>query len=73
MGMPSVNWIAVRSDPRSSSNPLPATNAIIGKVFRGNVSFCAELAAIIKVGCVAKNTLGNKNTERHFSSGGNIE
>jgi hypothetical protein len=24
-------------------------------------------------GCVAKNMLGHKNTERHFSSGGNIE
>jgi hypothetical protein len=24
-------------------------------------------------GCVAKNMLGHKNTERHFSSGGNLE
>ena len=24
-------------------------------------------------GCVAKNMLGHKNTEHHFSSGGNIE
>ena len=26
-----------------------------------------------KCGCVAKNMLGHINTERHFSSGGNIE
>jgi len=25
------------------------------------------------IGCVTKNMLGHKNTERHFSSGGNIE
>jgi hypothetical protein len=25
------------------------------------------------MGCVAKNMLGHKNTERHFRSGGNIE
>src|SRR5262245_41260715 len=28
---------------------------------------------IVEQGCVAKNMLGHKNTERHFSSGGNIE
>jgi hypothetical protein len=28
---------------------------------------------LAKTGCVEKNMPGHKNTERHFSSGGNIE
>src|SRR5262245_13947277 len=70
----------MRSKPRRSTLPAaerPRSSSVTsicsqpGCSRRSRMAYCKR--RLSSLGCVAKNMLGHINTERHFSSGGNIE